>query len=146
MRSRQSIANVVSLLWVSQPKLGFFAKSRLFSNFLEAFGSDFFWVLHGARGHLFEKLHTSMLQFLKSPIRFSNVYIHLDHRGNTRSRQNDAKALSLLWGGSAEIWNFIKSQLFSNFSEGFGSDFLWFGMGPGESPFWRAPSRDASIP
>jgi len=48
---------------VSQAKRGIFIKSQLFSNFLEAFGSDFFWFGMGPGGHLFEKLQTAMLNY-----------------------------------------------------------------------------------
>jgi len=96
--------------------------------------------------HLFKKLHTSTLQSLKGQIGFPSAYKNLNHRGNAQSRQNDAKTISLCWVSQPKFEIFIKSKLFGNFFEAFGSEFFRFGMGPGEAPSWRAPSRDASIP
>jgi len=69
-----------------------------------------------------------MLQFLKDPRGFPSAHINLNHRGGTQSRQNDAKAVSLLWVSQPKLNIFIKSQIFSNFFEAFGSEELQAAM------------------
>jgi len=49
-QSPQRVAKAISLLWVSQLKLGFFTKLLLFTHFLKAFGFDFFWPGMGPGG------------------------------------------------------------------------------------------------